>query len=114
MGFMDKVKDAARQVGDKAQEGLKAGQEKLDDVKTNRRISELTHELGSIVFRQHTQGPAAGDDAEITRLVAEIEEAKAQLQETAPPEPEWPAGDPVAGPASDAAEPSNPATGDQT
>ncbi len=90
MGFMDKVKDAARQVGDKAQEGLKAGQEKFDDVKTSRRISELTHDLGAIVFRQHTEGAVAGDEAEIARLVAEIKEAKEQVQEAATPAPEWP------------------------
>lgn len=102
MGFMDKVKEAARQVGDKAQEGMKAGQEKFDDVKTNRRISELTHDLGALVLRQHTEGAQAGDDAEIERLVGEITEAKSQLQAAPPPEPEWPAAP------ADAATPSAP------
>lgn len=98
MGFMDKVKDAARQVGDKAQEGMKAGQDKLEGAKTTRRVSELTHDLGALVLRQHTEGPQAGDDAEIARLVDEIKEAQAQAPAPDQPPPEWPGAAPADAP----------------
>lgn len=79
MGFLDKVKDTAKQVGDKAQQGVKAGQEKLDDAKTKKKIESLKEELGGVVYQQRT-GAASGDpEAEITRLVGEIKAAQDTL-----------------------------------
>ena len=60
MGLLDKAKEAAKTVGDKAQEGIKAGQEKVDEVKTKKRISDLKEELGGIVFEQRA-GYGAGE-----------------------------------------------------
>jgi hypothetical protein len=80
MGLLDKAKEAAKTVGEKAQEGIKAGQEKVDEVKTKKRISDLKEELGGVVFAQRT-GAGAGDaEAEITRIVSEIQEAEASLE----------------------------------
>jgi hypothetical protein len=85
MGILDKAKEAAKTVGEKAKEGVAAGQEKVDDVKTKRKISDLKEELGGIVFAQHTGAPAANADAdadvEIARIVGEIKEAEAHLAE---------------------------------
>jgi len=81
MGILDKAKEAAKTVGEKAKEGVAAGQEKVDDVKTKRKISDLKEELGGIVYTQHTGAPAANADAEITRIVGEIKEAEAHLAE---------------------------------
>ena len=79
MGLLDKAKEAAKTVGDKAKEGVAAGQEKVDDLKTKRRITDLKEELGGIVFTQRTGTAGANAESEITRIVGEIKEAEAQL-----------------------------------
>jgi len=79
MGLLDKAKDAAKTVGDKAKEGVAAGQEKVGDMKTKKRIGELKEELGDIVFAQRTGTGAANADTEITRIVREITEAETEL-----------------------------------
>jgi hypothetical protein len=79
MGLLDKAKDAAKTVGDKAQEGIKAGQEKVDEHKTKKRISDLKEQLGGIVFEQRTGAAPENADADIERLVGEIQEAEASL-----------------------------------
>jgi hypothetical protein len=79
MGLLDKAKDAAKTVGDKAKEAVDAGQDKVDEVKTKRKIGELKEELGGIVFLQKTGGAATDADAEITRIVGEIQAAEASL-----------------------------------
>jgi len=81
MGLLDKAKEAAKTVGDKAQEGIKAGQEKVDEAKTKKRIGSLKEELGGIVFEQRTGSSPANADAEISRIVGEIQEAEASLAE---------------------------------
>jgi hypothetical protein len=81
MGILDKAKDAAKTVGEKAQEGIKAGQEKIDESKTKHKISDLKEELGGIVFSQRAGTPPADAEAQITRIVGEIKEAEAQLAE---------------------------------
>jgi hypothetical protein len=81
MGLLDKAKDAAKVVGDKAQEGLKAGQEKVDEVKTKKQIEDLKEEIGGIVFLQRTGAAPATADADIDKLVKEIQDAEARLAE---------------------------------
>jgi hypothetical protein len=81
MGLLDKAKEAAKTVGDKAQEGIKAGQDKVDEVKTKKRISDLKEELGGIVFEQRAGTPPASADADIERIVGQISEAQASLAE---------------------------------
>jgi hypothetical protein len=79
MGILDKAKDAAKTVGEKAKEGVAAGQEKVGEVKTKRHISDLKEELGGIVFAQRTGTPPGDAETEITRIVGEIKEAETQL-----------------------------------
>jgi len=79
MGLLDKAKDAAKTVGEKAKEGVAAGQEKVGDMKAKKRISDLKEELGGIVYAQRTGGAAPNAEAEITRIVAEITEAEAEF-----------------------------------
>jgi predicted nucleic acid-binding Zn-ribbon protein len=79
MSLLDKAKEAAKTVGEKAQVGIKAGQEKIDEAKTKRHVNDLKEEIGGIVYTQRTGTPAADAEAEITRLVAEIKEAEASL-----------------------------------
>jgi hypothetical protein len=79
MSFLDKAKEAAKTLGDKAQEGIKAGQEKIDETKTKKKISDLKEQIGTIVYQQRTGAAPANADAEIDRLVAEITAAEASL-----------------------------------
>ena len=79
MGLLDKAKDAAKTVGDKAKEGVAVGQEKVGDMKTKRRISDLKEELGGVVFAQRSGTAGVDAESEITRLVGEIRDAEAQL-----------------------------------
>ena len=79
MGLLDKAKEAAKTVGDKAQEGIKAGQDKMDEVKTKKKISDLKEELGGIVYQQRSGAAPADADTEITRIVGEIRQAEAEL-----------------------------------
>lgn len=79
MGLLDKAKEAAKTVGDKAQEGLKATQEKVDEVKTKKQIADLKEELGGIVYLQHGEMAPANADDEIERIVGEIRESEARL-----------------------------------
>jgi hypothetical protein len=81
MGLLDKAKDAAKTVGDKAQEGLKAGKEKLDEAQTKRDIDDRKEELGGIVYAQRTGTPAPDAESEITRIVGEIQALEAKLTE---------------------------------
>jgi hypothetical protein len=81
VGILDKAKEAAKTVGEKAKEGVEAGKDKADEVKTKRHIADLKEELGGIVYAQHAGSPAANADAEVTRIVGEIKDAEAHLAE---------------------------------
>ena len=72
MGFVDKVKAQAAQVAEKAQEGIKTGQEKVEEAQSRRKTDALLRELGALVYARHTGGASEGSDADIDRIVAEI------------------------------------------
>jgi hypothetical protein len=79
MGFMDKVKETAAKGTEMAKGAAKAGQDKLDEQKTKKKIGELKEELGGIVYAQKTGTGNGSADAEIERLVGEIKEAEEAL-----------------------------------
>ena len=79
MSLLDKMKETAQKGAEKAKEGVKAGQEKIESVKTERKISDLKEELGGIVYGQRRGTPAANAEAEIDRLVGEIKTAEEEL-----------------------------------
>ena len=79
MGLMDKVKETAQKGADAAKGAVSAGQDKLDDMKAEKKVKELKEELGGLVYDQKSGKPAADIDAQITRLVAEIQEAEKEL-----------------------------------
>jgi hypothetical protein len=81
MGLLDKVKETAQKGADLAKEGVKAGQDKLDEQKVKKKISDLKEELGEVVYAQRSGTTATGLDpeVEIARLVAEINAAVADL-----------------------------------
>ncbi len=81
MGFMDKVKSTAQKAGDKAQEVGKAGQEKVEDARTKKKIAGLQQELGTLVHAQRTGTADDGSDAEVDRIVGEITSLQSQLDD---------------------------------
>lgn len=81
MGLMDKVKETAQKGADAAKGAVSAGQDKLDDMKAEKRIKELKEELGGLVYGQKTGKPADDLDAEIARIVSEITEAEKAIAE---------------------------------
>jgi hypothetical protein len=96
MGFLDKVKDTAKQVGEKAQQGVEAGKEKYEEKKLEKKIGDLKEELGGIVYAQRTGAAAEDAEAEITRIVAEISAAEAEIADLASegePAGDTPSGD---------------------
>lgn len=76
MGLMDKMKETAAKAGDAAKGAAKAGQDKIEEQKLKKKISDLQEELGGVVYAQRTGAPNptadASVDAAIDRLVGEI------------------------------------------
>lgn len=91
MGFMDKVKDTAKQVGDAAKDATKTGQDKIEELQIKKRISGLHEELGAVVHAQRSGRPVPGTDASfeaaVDRLVAAIDEQEAALAAVGVDEP---------------------------
>lgn len=88
MGFLDKVKDTANKAAEKVQQGAEAAQDKLEETKAKKRLGDLKEELGGVVYAQRTGTGAADAEAEIVRLVGEIQAVEAEIaaaDDTAPP-----------------------------
>jgi hypothetical protein len=83
MGLLDKVKETAQKGADLAKEGVKVGQDKLDEQKSKRKLDDLKEELGGVVYAQRTGATPEGLDpeVEIARIVAEINAVQAGLAE---------------------------------
>ncbi len=79
MGFLDKVKDTASKGADKAKQGVKAGQEKLEDAKLKKQIEGAKTEIGGLVYEQRTGSAGTDADTEIDRLIGEIKSAEEEL-----------------------------------
>ena len=79
MGFLDKVKDTASKGAEKAKEGVKAGQDKLEDAKLKKKIESAKTDIGGLVYEQRTGSGGPATDAEIDRLVGEIKSAEEEL-----------------------------------
>jgi predicted AAA+ superfamily ATPase len=83
MSLLDKVKETAQKGAEKAKEVGKAGQDKIDSMKVEKKIKDLKEELGGVVYAQRSGNAAENADAEIDRIVGEIGEAEASLAEAA-------------------------------
>lgn len=81
MGLLDKVKETAQKGAGLAKEGVKAGQEKIDEQKLKKKVGDLKEELGGVVYAQKSGSTPEGVDAEveIARIVAEINAAQNEL-----------------------------------
>lgn len=68
MGLMDKLKEQAGQVADKAQKGAAQAQAKFDSVQAKRNTDVLLRDLGAAYFAEQRQG--GGHDAVDKALAA--------------------------------------------
>lgn len=81
MGFLDKAKQQASQLAQKAQEGLKTGQTKLDDMQSKKKEDALLRDLGAAFFAERTGRATPETAGEIQRLMGEL---RAHEAETGP------------------------------
>jgi hypothetical protein len=81
MGFMDKVKDTANKAAEQAQKAAETGKDKLEEQKLKKKVGDLKEELGGIVYAQRTGNPVANAEADITRIVGELQATEAGLAE---------------------------------
>ena len=81
MGLLDKVKETAQKGADLAKEGVKAGQDKIDEQKLKKKVGDLKEELGGVVYDQKVGKTSEGLDpeVEVARIVAEINAIEAEL-----------------------------------
>jgi len=68
MGLMDKLKEQATQVADKAQKGAAQAQAKFEAAQTKRGGDALLRDLGAAYYAEQRQG--AGHDAVVQALAA--------------------------------------------
>jgi hypothetical protein len=77
MGLMDRVKEQAAVLAQKAQEAANEGKVKLDQAQAKRRADAMFRELGAAVYAERT-GRAGTDTADkIERLVNALQEQEA-------------------------------------
>ncbi len=110
MGFLDKVKEAGKEMADAAKKGAAQVKEKVDKGQIRKKADDLAKQLGYIVVKERTDGTPSGEEGD--RLVSEIVELEGQL---AAAEAEEAEGEPQATgaapePAGDAPQPAPPAS----
>jgi hypothetical protein len=79
MSLLDKMKETAQKGVDKTKEAVNTGQEKLEERKLEKKISDLKEELGGLVYGQKIGSPAENADAEIERIIGEIKATEEEL-----------------------------------
>lgn len=78
MGLMDKVKASAGQLADKAQEGIQAGQAKVEDIQAKRKSDAMLLEIGGLVYTDKVGRPEADVESRIAGLVARLQAFEAE------------------------------------
>ena len=73
MGFMDKVKQQASVLADKAQETAKVGQDRLSQLQAKREADAMLVELGRIVYLSRTGRTPDGAEEKKAELVSRLE-----------------------------------------
>jgi hypothetical protein len=81
MSFLDKVKDTANKAAEGVQKAAETGQDKLEEQKLKKKVGNLKEELGGITYAQLTGAAPADAEADIARIVGEIQATEAGLAE---------------------------------
>ncbi len=79
MGLLDKVKEAATQVGGAAKKGAAQVQSKVEHSQTRKKADDAAKRLGYLIVKERTEGTPAGEEAD--NLVSEIVGLEKQLTE---------------------------------
>lgn len=77
MGLMDKVRSQATVLAEKAQEGAKAGQEKLSALQAKHHADALLLELGGLSYLARTGRATPADEKKAEELVGRLSEHEA-------------------------------------
>ena len=83
MGFLDKVKETTNKVADQAKHATAVGKEKFDDVRLQKKISDLCQEIGALVVAQRrNEAPEEHNLAAVPQeqILPELEPPYRQLQ----------------------------------
>lgn len=109
MGLLDKAKDRVAQATELAKDAAQKGQAKIDEVQSKRGADGILRDLGAAYYATKTGRSTPTTDADITRLVAALQDHEAQHGQLTLA-PESPAAAPTAAPAPppSAADPSTP------
>ena len=83
MGFLDKIKQQASEIADKAQDLGKKGQDRVEQVQGKAKANSLLRELGTVVYAERTGKASATTSAQISRVMSEL----GQLEATGVPIP---------------------------
>lgn len=78
MGFLDKAKEQASALANKAQEGISQGQAKLDAQQAKKHADGLLRDLGAWVYAQRTGRDNGGAAANIERIYGELQAHEAE------------------------------------
>lgn len=78
MGFMDKVKAQADVLAQKAQEGAKAGQDKLSALQAKRQADSMLEELGGIIYCQRAGRSGVPGEDRVEDLIAQLQAYEAE------------------------------------
>jgi len=78
MGLMDKVKQQATQLAEKAQEGVQKGQAKVEGLQAKRHADALLRDLGAATFATKTGRGDGATAGETERLLAELRAHEAE------------------------------------
>jgi hypothetical protein len=75
MGLLDKVKEQAGQIAEKAQQGVTQGKDKLEEIQVHKKGDGLLRDLGAAYFAQVRQnGPKEAVDAALAAMDAHVAE----------------------------------------
>ncbi|MHB8329888.1 MAG: hypothetical protein ACYDD6_09755 [Acidimicrobiales bacterium] len=78
MGLMDKVKNQATQLADKAQQAGQAGQAKLADIQAKRKADGMLLELGGLSYIEKVGRSVTGGEARAAGLVEQLQAHEAE------------------------------------
>ena len=86
MSLLDKVKNQAGQLAEKAQQGVAQGKDKLDDLQSKKKGDALLRDLGAAYFaQQHGDGTADAVAAALAAVEAHVAEHGAPAPADAAP-----------------------------
>ena len=82
MGFLEQLRQSADELAHWAAEAGKVGVARLEELAARRRVDSLLRELGALAYAEQT-GQGTPDPAEVSNLVAAVQEAERRAEAAA-------------------------------